>query len=145
MVRLTYDPKVVSYEELVAAAKARDCATLAFPLNDAQEKIARKTYGEKTKRTTSDKVRTVADTKYYLRRTPLRFVPMTTLQATRVNAQLSTATEGTLLSPRQKELLKVIEASPDAGWTDVVDKDLRRSWEKVEKLVESLSKSNRGG
>lgn len=143
VVRLTFDPKIVSYRELVAAAKERDCATLAFPIDSAQEGDAKKVYGERTKRSTPDKVRVVADTKYYLRRSVLRYVPMTTLQATRVNAKVASATEGTLLSPRQKEALRIIEASPDAGWTDVVDKDLRRSWEKVDARIRSLEASKK--
>ena len=143
VVRLTFDPKVVSYAELVKLAKERECATVALPLDAKQEKIARATYGEHITRTKAAAVRVVPDTKYYLRKTALRFVPMTKTQGTRANAQVSAATKGDLLSPQQKELLAFIEANPEAGWEDVVDTPFLESWRKVSAKRAGLERAPR--
>ncbi len=143
---MTFDPRVVSYARLAALAKERQCATVALPIDARQEKEARVVFGDRVTRTTAQAVRVVPDTKYYLRNTPLRSLPMTMAQATRVNADLKAARAGDVLSPSQKELLTFIEAHPDGGWGDVVDADFRKSWETVlSKRLEIEAKEKTSG
>ncbi|MEM7260847.1 MAG: hypothetical protein AAF488_02585 [Planctomycetota bacterium] len=143
VVQLEYDPRVVSYDALVKHAKSEKCATYAFPMNSAQEKIARPVYGENT--IVTDVKLKEQDTKYQLRRTPLKFLPMTRAQATRVNADVKGARTSGVLSPRQLELMKVIEAHPDAGWKDVVDQDFVTSWKSVTERAAKLKKKATSG
>jgi len=130
VVKLEFDPSVISYQALVEEAKAGDCATLAFPLDAKQSALARTVYGDRVLPVDAD-FRGVADTKYYLRRTLLKHVPMTRAQATRVNSKVERARRSGVLSSSQLELLAFIEKHPKAGWDDVVDQDFSRSWQKV--------------
>ena len=55
-------------------------------------------------------------------RTPLRFVPMTGAQASKVNAALGGRGDPLrLLSPRQRALAAAVGASPTAGWQSALD------------------------
>jgi hypothetical protein len=54
----------------------------------------------------------LSDRKYYLRRSPLRHVPMTATQAARVNAALAAGADaGAFLSPRQRDFAREIEGA----------------------------------
>jgi len=71
--------------------------------------------------------------KYYLAQTDYRFVPMTTLQACRVNSLMgqSQSPDGSL-SQRQLDLLKKIKENPKKGWKNMVGrKDLAKAWGEV--------------
>ncbi len=130
VVKLEFDPRVVTYEKLVEQAKSHDCATSAFPTSEKQAPIARRVYGDQVLPIDA-KFRPVKDTKYYLRNTPMKFVPMTLAQATRANATVKEARTSGVLSDAQLKLLSFIEKHPKAGWTDVVDRDFVESWAKV--------------
>ena len=82
-------------------------------------------------------VRPDKDPKYYLAQSPLKFVPMTELQAMRVNAELGAKKDGLgWLSPRQKELLVAIQKSPDAGWPVALGaEDIVVAWDRAQKIA----------
>ncbi|MCA8963018.1 MAG: hypothetical protein KDC38_20990 [Planctomycetes bacterium] len=128
---------MISYGALVRAAQQGDCATSAFPISADQLEVAHRVFGDRA-RLATEEVRVVKDTKYYLRRTPLRFVPMSRTQATRANADVANARR--ILSPSQLDLLEFIEKHPDAGWDDVVDKDPRKVWDSVESKRRAVQK-----
>ena len=87
VVELEYDPKRTSFEKLVRHARRSRCASSVFVRDEAEARIARPHFGEGT-RTFKGKIRSVADTRYYARRTALKHLPLTRGQLTRANAFL---------------------------------------------------------
>ena len=119
VVELEYDPRVTS-ERALSSQYGRD------------------TLSGDTTLTTSPK-----DDKYRLRHTPWRFVPMTSTQASRVNAALGASQDPSAhLSPRQRGLFDVVSAHPDTAWP-LADPaaDLTDMWDRTEALAASLRAS----
>ena len=125
VVEVKFDPKVISYEKLVRHARDRRCTSPVFTRSDAQQRVAAGIVGKAARRSTAD-VRGVKDNKYQLGRTPFRYVPLSPIQATRINAD--TRRGERWLSPRQKAMLARVRAKPDAGWPDLLGMDLRKAW-----------------
>ena len=120
VVQLRFSPAVVSYAKLVETAMEMQCASKVFAHNDQQLKIARQKVGNLAARASGTmRDAKASDQKYYLARTPLRHLPLTEIQATKLNAISKTRKSPLpLLSPRQKEMLKQIaelqSSSPDS-------------------------------
>lgn len=117
-VEVSFDPAVVSYEDLVRAADQMDCATAVFAHNDEQLTAARDLVGERA-RPLGDRSADIANTDAHqfrhLRATPMIHLPLTEAQANKVNAALQAGDDPTgWLSPRQAALLRQIEAALDA-------------------------------
>lgn len=133
VVELEFDPRVLSYGKLVATAGALDCATRVFARSEAQVAEARKFADSRTLPAqaivrSDEELRVDRHVKYYLSRTPLRFVPMTETQAARVNAALARrADPASLLSPRQVAMWKVAEKS-DGARSSAIGVDVREAW-----------------
>jgi len=112
-VELSFDPRVISYPELVKRAAALKCATRVFARSEAQLGAARRLVGGRAVR--SDETARAArrsDQEFYLGRSTLRFLPLTPLQATRVNASLGSGGDpARWLSPRQRTLAGEIDAA----------------------------------
>ncbi len=111
VVRVTYDPSRIGKDELEKNVQSKGIK--ACPANNG--------------------FRSDREPKYYLSQTHWRFVPMTSLQACRAN---SLAGQGKspepVLSPRQIELGRRIEADPSREWANMIGvADLAGSWEKV--------------
>jgi hypothetical protein len=71
--------------------------------------------------------------KYYLAHSEYCFIPMTSVQACRINSLVgkNQLPEG-LLSPRQLGLLKKIQSSPDKKWKSMIGRsDLAKAWAEV--------------
>ena len=83
MVEVWFDPKVLSFEQLLAHGESKECA--------------RKVWREKPKQFRLDK-----EQKYYLLQTPLARLPMSEAQACRVNASLAGDAYLKWLSPAQR-------------------------------------------
>ncbi len=120
VVELEFDPRKMSYEELLRTAKQMQCASRIFTRTDAQQAFAAPLVGSdavrsnETARSASD-----GDQFYQLRHSPLRLLPLTTLQAIRVNSAIGTGGDVRhFLSPRQSELAarlaRAMQADPDA-------------------------------
>jgi hypothetical protein len=137
VVEVTFDPSVISYEKLVRHASKRKCVSPVFTRDDAQQKTAAQIVGNGAKRN-NDNVRGVKDNKYQLSRTALRHVPMSAIQATRINANVGQAARW--LSPKQKELLGQIEAHPKAGWPVLIGVDVRKAWAQAESVAKRLQR-----
>ena len=97
MVEVAYDPSRISPQTLVEKAGQLDFRlTSRPPARNAKP----------------------SDRKFALRRTELRYLPLTPMQATKVNADLRLGREATRwLSPRQMEILTAIRSAlkDDAG------------------------------
>lgn len=128
VVEVEFDPKRISFADLVAKADACECAVKVFTRTDAQQTIAAAKVGTRAERSDA-KVR-VEDDKYYLSKTDLRFVPMTKLQAARVNARVGAkkAFED-LLSPLQVSFLESIPKHPErAKLESAIGEDFVKAW-----------------
>lgn len=113
VVEVTYDAGRVAYADLLATAIERGCASRAWvPAGDARLDAARAELGDLAEPLDgAPRAAKASDQLYYLGRSPLRFLPLTPLQATRVNGALGLRAMGAegpapevFLSPRQESL-----------------------------------------
>lgn len=113
VVALEFDPTVISVTELVRKAQATGCAQRVHASTE-QQKTALEQAGISAF-LLEDRVRLApaSDQLRHLSASPLRYLPLTPLQAQRTNAELAARNDGTAwLSPRQ---VGMIEALRKAG------------------------------
>jgi len=114
VVEVEFDPAVIEYAALVKQAKSMKCASNVYTHTADQQKVAETQLGDLAKLASGvngHRDAKQSDQKYYLRNSPLRFLPLTENQAVKINAALSTDDSAKQwLSPRQSEILKTIEA-----------------------------------
>ncbi len=145
VVEVTFDPEAIDFGALLVHAKRNGCTDTVWTRTDEQQRVAAEQVGDTAKR--SDDAIRVEDNKYHLSRTALRLVPMTELQAARVNATLGA---GELpdkaqrwLSERQLGLLERILAADEAhaDWEPprAVGVELIEAWEQLEAELEGLA------
>jgi len=121
VVEVLYDPDRITFQDLAERAQQSGAATQVFTRSDQQQAVASGVRGLSTSRTDAVSRPSRSDDKYQLAHSTLRFVPMTPLQATRVNAALSQRRDAQrLLSPQQRRLGALVTAHPDAGWTSQI-------------------------
>ncbi len=109
-----FDESKLSYERLLAHAKEHGCTTKVWAATDAHLGAARKVVGDKASLLgeTSIRVAKESDQVYYLRNSPMRYLPITPLQARRVNGAMYLRQDiKPWLSPRQLELLTKIQSA----------------------------------
>jgi hypothetical protein len=112
-VTVRFDEKKLSYERLLGHAKEHGCTTKVWAATDAHLAAARKVVGDRATLLGKTSIRTAkeSDQVYYLRNSPLRFLPITPLQARRVNGAMYLRNDiKPWLSPRQLELLAKVQA-----------------------------------
>ena len=97
VVEVRYDPRRISDDELRQAAEQAQCSKV-----------------DRDRMTGSPRAAADSDKKYFLQRTPFRYLPLTPMQRTKVNAALGTRSDAERwLSPRQKELLSDVRTALD--------------------------------
>lgn len=107
VVAVRFDPGRLDYATLVEAAGEMRCASVVYARSDEQLAVARKVVGGERARRSEEAPRAPRDSdrKHYLERSALRHVPLTPLQALKVNAALGLKRDAlVLLSPRQRVL-----------------------------------------
>jgi hypothetical protein len=107
VVEVRYDPKRLAYADLVGHAQRQECATVVFTHTDAQQRTAAAIVRRRAERT-NELARDAKDSDRtrHLNASALRYLPLTPLQATKVNAALAAgASPLSWLSPRQRELV----------------------------------------
>jgi hypothetical protein len=112
VVRVEFDPAKVNYEQLVLSAKSLKCALTIFAHSGEQRTIASRLVGEADVESVDTEMRDAKDSdqKYYLRQSHFRHLPLTEIQAAKINARLATHKNADdLLSPRQREILADIK------------------------------------
>ena len=135
VVEIQYDPEVIPYEKLVQQARKKDCASQVFYNTDQQERQAAKVIG-KTSIRPSSKFRLDKDLKYYLSQTPYQYVPMTPLQAVKVNSAIGDRqSPNSYLSPKQIELVNYFRKEGTKNFKNVVNEDFVSTWEEVNSKV----------
>lgn len=111
VVEVSYNPDILSYAQLLREAKKHDCADTVFPLNNEQRKIAVRLFGNNRVKENSS-FREDNGLKYYLSKSPYRFVPMTLYQQVLVNRAVYSGENPQLyLSAGQIELFEHISAT----------------------------------
>jgi len=141
VVEIEFDPKTISYAALVRKAKSLDCASRVYARTKEQQAVARGLVGSSAVRT-DQPIRPDKTPKYYLSNTAYRYVPMTGLQAARINAALGRkADPGAYLSPSQLALFRVVQQHPSAAWPNAIGaKDLPEAWRAAQAVARSLRK-----
>lgn len=141
VVEVEYNPKKLPFDKLVQKAQQHDMAGRVYTRNENQRRIAEKRVGRNAS-ISNKEIRIDREPKYYLSRTPLRFIPMTELQAARVNAAVGSRKDfSDYLSPRQLNLLSVIQQHPKAGWKNMIGaNNLIDSWQSVVSKAQKLLK-----
>ncbi len=118
-VELTFDPQVVDYGKLLQEAQKFDCASKVYTHSSRQHKTAAAAVGDNAVPADSSRMRPakLSDQLYYLRNSSYRHLPLTKLQAIKINGLLlpgardndTGARIGKLLSPRQRVMLDQIK------------------------------------
>ncbi len=133
VVKVSFDPTMVSYDELVKKSRESSCASTVFYQNEEERAAAEAAVG---KGSTMKKVNFSPDRepKYYLSKTDWRFVPMTETQASRANALVGRGeSPEPVLSPRQVELGNFISKNPARKWKEAIgEADLVKAWASAE-------------
>ena len=131
VVVVEYSPAVVPLDKLIRQGVKKRVINHVYTNDNIQRKIA----GE-----IIDEVRIHPEhtftpdhqPKYYLSRTHYRFIPMTSLQATRVNSIIGKGeSPDRLLSPRQVELAKSMSGKDQRKTGDAINRDFQKYWWKV--------------
>jgi hypothetical protein len=113
VVEVLYDPKILKLADLRKGAESQD---LSATLSAAHI------------------LRYDTQPKYYLQANELKYLPMTELQASRVNASLQSDWR-VYLSPKQLVLLELIEAHPKIKWPVAIGQDFVPAWQVAAKLA----------
>lgn len=131
VVTLTYNPNQISYEDLIQ----QKIVSHVYTHSAEQAQAANKLLGDQSVSSTGA-FRLDREPKYYMSKTPYRFVPMTELQAARVNAAIGAGqSPNQYLSSRQNQLLKTIQQEPNKKWIDCIGQPITQAWEQVEKIL----------
>ena len=106
VVEVTYDESKVAYQTLVQRAQKMKCASTVFTRTDEQTPVAQRVVGAKAVKRTSAPVNTRTQQQYHLAHAPAyHYLPLTRLQATRINAAVATRQDASrFLSPAQRKL-----------------------------------------
>jgi hypothetical protein len=112
VVEVRYDPRALELATLLREAKKLGCLEAVYLEDERQLEIGRNAVGERAIRMDEEvEDAPASDQLYHLGRSPLRFLPLTALQATRVNSAIESGTDvQRLLSPRQVKLLARVKA-----------------------------------
>jgi hypothetical protein len=147
VVNVRYLPSRISFADLVKRAQANSCTTKIFTTTEVQLQIAREAVGDDAEPLVGEpRVSKESDQLYFLKRSHLRYLPLSPLQARRVNGALGSKQDpGRWLSPRQTQLgilaKKTLEKDAECL------SDLQRPTELLElakygtRLVQALSQS----
>ena len=121
VVKVTYDPAVISAESLVSKAKDFRVAEAVYTDN---KQTAYSAKDQKIKVKNLSKFRLDKEPKYQIQRAGLAHVPMTYLQASKVNAAIYAGKNFTnFLSPRQ-----LIIAQQDPKNRNFIEQDISKVW-----------------
>jgi hypothetical protein len=141
-VEVKFDPSVVTFEGLLEQAERIRCAERVFALDDTQWDTARRVLpGGKVERAAG--FRADRQVKYYMSKTAYRFIPLTPVQAIRVNRALYEGLDpAAFLSNRQRAMLDFVERHPGLGWPDrTLDEDFAGAWHDTLSRMEGSDRS----
>lgn len=152
IVHIVYDPDVISYETLLEKARQMKCTNAVYTFNEEQHKAA-KDAGIENVIVWQDDLETrqvrKSEQKYYLRQSVYGCLPLTELQAVKMNAVVAGLggrwKPDDFLSPRQKTLLRRLQKAYAAEPESLRDfgfpedqRNLVAYQQELEKKLESL-------
>lgn len=143
VVEVTFDPRVVSFLDLLSLSRQSGCATHVYARSDQQLKVASALVVRATAVRTDAPVKvSLPDRSYHLAHTHYRAVPMTPMQAMRVNSAIATSMDpAAYLSPRQLALAELVKASSRKEWPMLAgESDLRGSWRAAAERLNDLNR-----
>lgn len=134
-VKVTYDSSRLSFGSLVRQAIKQDIATAIY-YNTEDELLVAEMETEQsnmdlTLRKLSENLCPATDSKFCLRKTAFRYVPLTDLQSAQVNHLVWKSKQKeaeNLLSPRQMEILDFAQSYSDHQLPDAVDVPIQFAW-----------------
>lgn len=128
VVQLTYDPSLISFEDLVEQGMEVRCADNIYTHTEQQQKSASKVLSKGQIRQASS-FRPDRAPKYYLSHTFYRAVPMTALQAARANALVGSGkSPETVLSPGQIRWANQMKNKKSSDWPNRIGEDIVSAW-----------------
>lgn len=135
VVKVGYDARQISYENLVKKSLDVGCAGKVFCQKPEEKRVATTVVGENSVAEKSH-FRLGRESKYHLRQTPWRFVPMTPMQAARANSLVGkSASPEFVLSPRQIELGRFAAENNKLKWPIALDSaDFTKAWDEASKI-----------
>jgi hypothetical protein len=144
IVAVTYHAGELPFAKLVAAADRLDCAVAVLTTSDEQLSAARAAVGERARAwdgKSSERPR--SDRTHALNASPLRFLPLTSMQAMKVNSAVAAGDDARRwLSPRQVELARKVDAAlaRDAKKLDGLERpsSIAALWDYAEQLRRRL-------
>lgn len=126
VVEVKYNPKKINLSTLIQHGKEMNCADRIFT-NNAQE-----TSGNRIESRNISEFNTDKESKYYIYNTNYKYIPMTELQALRLNLALSqNGSADSILSPRQIQLFKKISNHMPKGIKNVIGIPIEEIWYKL--------------
>jgi hypothetical protein len=127
VVKVKYNPNLVSYSEILKKASRTDCADSVFTDDKREKESAKETL--KIDPQAVQHYKRDRTPKYYLSNSIFQYVPMSKMQSARINTALGRSQSALeLLSPRQQKLLEYIQANRKQSWENVCLKDFNLSW-----------------
>lgn len=126
VVKVKYDAGILKETNLMSYAANHKCADGVFS-NDKRELSAAKKLNIRTQK--KGKFRADKQPKYYTYNSDYKYIPMTSLQALKVNTALSNRlSPEEYLSPRQLELLRLIKDKKIKVTKSMIDQDFALMW-----------------
>jgi hypothetical protein len=137
VVDVHFNPAAISYAELLRRAKRSGVLSEAYVVSEEQRHSAIRLLG-------NDKVawaRTFhpdSQSKYYLSQTPYRYIPLTDMQAIRINRAVFEGRDpGVYLSPVQRDMLARVSAGTGSTWERKGNhEDFTLSWNEFVRTME---------
>lgn len=136
---VTFDPRRVSFRQLLEQGTTHNCGSHVFPLNDRQREIASEFEGVRDAGRPGP-IR-LEGLKYHLGRTPGKHVPLAPWQAVRWNAALGKRKPWKAeewLSPTQLRFWRSVQRTPKADWPVAIGKALPAAWTEAVRVARSL-------
>lgn len=138
VVKVEFNPESVSFKQLLSLAIKNNVARHVYTDSSTQKKIAEDILGSESV-SDNGNFRPDSQPKYYMSKTPYRFIPMTPLQASKVNSAIGfKSSPDKFLSERQLMLLNFVKANPDKNRkSQIENKDFIAAWNQAFSQVET--------
>ncbi len=138
VVRFKYNPEIVDYNDILSTANKAKCADRVYTNDSSERKHAKKTTGYEAHKTSA--YRKDRTPKYYLANTVFQYLPLTKLQAQRINTALGSGKSAEeYLSPRQLTLYEFIGKNKSKRWATLYDQNFEKSWWEIISQVDLKS------
>lgn len=136
VVTVTYLPNVISASELAKHGQKNSCASNLYSDNQQQNRQISGVLGTSAVKG-EGAFRPDRTPKYYMSHTVLKYVPMTTIQATRVNAAIGNRQSFEhYLSPKQLQMIEHIQKHPKKKWKNLIHSgDFNTNWNLVSEMM----------